>query len=157
MKYFIKLIIAILICQFADFIGSVFTTPSIRTWYAALNKPPLQPPNWIFGPVWLTLYLIMGISLYLIWINKAKPKLKNPAITVFALQMALNAIWSVIFFGAHLTLLAFIEIIALWGSILATIILFNRISKAASWLLVPYILWVSFASYLNLAIWLVNR
>jgi len=153
----VKLIAAILACLLAGIIGSVFTAPSIPTWYTALNKPSLQPPNWLFGPAWTTLYILMGIALYLVWSAKATPKTKNTALMVFALQLALNAIWSIIFFGAHMTLLAFIEIILLWAAIAYTIVLFNKISRPAAYLLVPYILWVSFASYLNFAIWLLNR
>ncbi len=144
-----KLALAIIICELAGVIGSFFTTPSIATWYKTLVRPFLAPPNWVFGPVWTTLFLMMGISLFLVWEKDRKSKIAKIALSVFALQLVLNTLWSILFFGLHNPLLAFIEIIFLWLAILASIILFSKISKPAAWLLVPYILWVSFASYLN--------
>lgn len=152
-----KLIVSIFVCQLAGFIGSFFTVSSIPTWYSTLNKPFFNPPNWIFGPVWIILYLLMGISLYLIWNNKSgKTKQFKIAITFFISQLVLNSLWSIIFFGLKLPLIAFIEIIVLWIFILLTIIYSYKISKIASYLLIPYILWVSFASILNLSIYLLN-
>ena len=156
MKNFVKLIISIAICQLAGIIGSVFTAYSIPTWYASLVKPSFNPPNWIFSPVWITLYLLMGISLYIIWLSKAKPKYKKAAFTFFGLQLLLNALWSIIFFGLQAPFYAFIEIILLWISILITICFFYKISRPAAYLLVPYILWVSFAAVLNFFIFLLN-
>ena len=153
-KNIIKLIIAIAVSFSAGIIGSIFTSSSIPTWYAAINKPSFNPPNWIFAPVWNALFLLMGISLYLVWINKSK--LKKKAITLFGIQLGLNALWSIIFFGLHSPLAAFIEIIILWIAILLTIIYFYRISKTASYLLMPYIIWVSFAAVLNFFIFLIN-
>lgn len=152
-----KLITSLLACQLAGIIGMVFTSPSIPTWYKTLIKPPLQPPNWIFGPVWFVLYIMMGISIYVIWTSQGRSKDKQKAVYVFLTQLALNTLWSIIFFGAHMTLLAFIEIVLIWAAILYTILLFRKISGLAAYLLVPYLLWVSFASYLNLAIWILNR
>ena len=152
MKKFIKLIISIIICQLAGVIGSIFTTSSIPTWYASLNKPEFNPPNWIFAPVWITLFTLMGISLYLVWSKGVNKK----ALTFFGIQLVLNTLWSIIFFGLQNILFAFIEIIILWIAILLTIIYFYRLSKAASYLLVPYILWVSFAAVLNFSIFLIN-
>lgn len=149
----IKLIISIIICQLAGFIGSLFTSPSIPTWYAALNKPSFNPPNWLFAPVWTALYLLIGIALYLVWINKKRNK---SAITFFTIQLMLNSLWSLLFFGLKNPFLAFIEIIILWSFILLTMISFYKISKPASYLLIPYILWVSFAALLNFSIWLLN-
>jgi translocator protein len=150
---FPKLAWSIFICLLAGAIGSIFTAETIPTWYAALNKPSFNPPNWIFGPVWTTLYIMMGISLYIIWQSEEE---NRPAMTMFFFQLALNSLWSVIFFGFHAPLAAFICIVFLWLSIAATIYLAYRISRTAGLLLVPYIMWVSFASILNLFIWKLN-
>ena len=156
LKKILKLVVAVFICQLAGVIGSIATFPSIPTWYATLNKPAFNPPNWIFGPVWTTLFTLMGIAAYLIWqIGYQNPKVKQ-ALKIFALQLVLNSFWSILFFGLHNPLAAFIEIIVLWIAILTTIILFHRLSKAAGWLLVPYLLWVSFAALLNLTIVVLN-
>lgn len=149
------LIVSILLCLVAGLAGSIFTISAIPTWYAALIKPPFSPPNYIFGPVWTTLYILMGISLYIIWSSNAKSK-KN-AIIIFIVQLVLNAVWSIIFFGLKNPGLAFIELIALWISIFIIILLFRKISKAASYLLYPYIAWVTFAGVLNFSIWMLNR
>jgi translocator protein len=142
-------------CQLAGIIGSLFTTSSIPTWYATLIKPSFNPPNWIFAPVWIFLYLLMGISFYLIWIKSNNPNFSF-LMSVFLLQLVLNAFWSIIFFGLKSPLFAFVEIIVLWLTILICIILFFRISKISSYLLIPYLLWVSFAAVLNFAIWKLN-
>ena len=153
----IKLAGSILVCLLAGFVGQFFTFPSIATWYARLNKPPLNPPNWIFGPVWTLLYILMAVALYLVISDKKKWSDISEGVYSFALQLVLNSYWSIIFFGYHLPLLAAVELAALWCAILATIILFYQTSKTATWLMVPYILWVSFAGYLNIAIWWLNR
>ena len=153
---YIKLAIFIIILLFAGFIGSIFTTPNIPTWYASLIKPVFNPPNWIFGPVWTILYILMGIAAFLIWQNGIKKKKVKVAIYIFAAQLFLNMLWSILFFGLQNPLLAFIEIIILWALILLTIIKFSEISKKAAYLLIPYILWVSFAVILNLFIYLLN-
>jgi len=150
------LAVAIIACLLAGAIGSVFTIESISGWYASLNKPFFTPPNWLFGPAWTTLYLLMGISLYLVWEKSGKDKKAKTAIIIFASQLALNILWSVIFFGLRLPFPAFVEIIALWLAIFFTIRAFYPISKKAAWLLVPYICWVSFAAALNLAVALLN-
>jgi translocator protein len=152
-NYF-KLISSIVICQFAGILGSFFTVSSISTWYVTLNKPFFNPPNWIFGPVWITLYLLMGISLYLIWHNNTNDS--KPAWVVFFIQLGLNALWSLLFFGLKSPLLAFIEITFLWLFIVLTILFFYPHSKTASYLLIPYLLWVSFASVLNFSIFYLN-
>jgi len=148
-----KLIGCVLLCQFAGTIGSVFTFGQIATWYLALNKPFFTPPNWVFGPVWLTLYALMGIALYLVWESK---KSKKQALQVFGLQLALNALWSIIFFGAESIMLGLVVIVLLWLSILWTIAKFWKIDKRAGWLLVPYIVWVTIATALNAGVWLLN-
>ena len=149
-----KLIISILLCLFAGFIGSFFTTTAIPTWYATLQKPSFAPPNWIFFPVWTSLFIMMGISLFLVW-RKEDENVKT-ALYIFAAQLVLNVLWSVAFFGLKSPLMGFIEIIVLWIAILATILTFMKISKTASYLLIPYILWVSFAAILNFSIWKLN-
>ncbi len=148
----IKLIIATLIPLLAGFIGSYFTMPAIPGWYAELVKPELNPPGWIFAPVWTTLYILMGISLFIIW-QKGKHHLE---IGIFAVQMTLNTTWSIFFFGLQRLDIAFANIILLWIFILLTIIFFYRISRLSACLLLPYIIWVSFAAYLNYSIWMLN-
>ena len=151
-----KLLVSIGVCLLAGVTGSIFTMPAIPTWYAALNRPPLAPPNWIFGPVWTTLFVLMGISAFLIWKKGLDRKDVKIALGIFIGQLVLNTLWSIIFFGLHSPGGALIEIVFLWLAILATIVAFYKISKPAAWLLVPYILWVSFAAYLNYAIWSLN-
>lgn len=154
-NYF-KLMISILICQSAGFIGSFFTVSSVSTWYLTISKPFFNPPSWLFGPVWISLYLLMGISLYLIWNKEINNKQSKIAVKVFGLQLVLNSLWSIIFFGLRNPLFAFIEIILLWITIIFTIKYFYKISKKASYLLIPYILWVSFAAILNFSIYYLN-
>jgi len=154
MNKYVKLTLSIILCLSAGFLGSFFTITSVGSWYSEINKPFFNPPNWIFGPVWTTLYILMGISLYLIWTNKNKKK--ETAIKLFFTQLILNSLWSILFFGLQSPLLAFIEIIILWVAILLTIMKFHKISKTSAYLLVPYLLWVSFASILNLSIYLLN-
>lgn len=153
---FLILFVSIIICQLAGVIGSIFTTSAIPRWYAGINKPSFNPPNWVFAPVWTTLFLLMGISLYLVWRKGLNEKDIKIAVAVFVFQLILNALWSFLFFGLESPFAAFIEIIFLWIAILASIILFFRISWVAGALLIPYILWVSFASVLNFAIWRLN-
>lgn len=158
-----RLIASIIICQFAGIIGSVFTIQAIPTWYAGLAKPFFAPPNWVFGPVWITLYFLMGLSLYFAWENglvkpKAAPIKKKAklAITLFGIQLALNALWSYLFFGLRNPLLGLIEVIILWLSIAATIIAIYPVSKKSAILLIPYIAWVSIATTLNASLYLLN-
>ncbi len=148
---------SIILCQLAGFIGSFFTRMSVSTWYPTLIKPQLAPPAWIFAPVWITLFTLMGISLYLI-INMKPESIFyfKKAISIFAIQLLLNVLWSAAFFGLHSPLSGLIVIIFLWLLILFNIIEFYKISKTAGILLIPYILWVSFAAYLNLGYWRLN-
>jgi len=152
----VKLVISIVVCQCAGIIGSVFTTPAIPTWYAALQKPVFTPPSWLFAPAWITLYLLMGIAAFLIWRIGLDNRQVRTALIIFLVQLALNSLWSVVFFGMQSPLYGVIVIIILWLAILLTILMFARISRLAAWLMVPYILWVSFASALNISIWLLN-
>lgn len=151
----VKLIFAILISQLAGIIGSLFTITSTNSWYTTIIKPSFNPPNWIFGPVWTLLYLLMGTSLYLILTTK-KSKNRKIGLYLFFTQLVLNTLWSILFFGLHSPLAAFIEIILLWISILLTIKYFYKVNKKASYLLIPYILWVTFAAILNLSIVIIN-
>ncbi len=153
---FLKLIIAIVVSELAGIIGSVFTTPSIAGWYAGIIKPTLNPPAWVFGPVWTILFALMGIAAFLIWKKGLDRRDVRIALCIFIVQLVLNTLWSVIFFGFHSPAGALVEIVFLWLAIIATIIAFTKISRPAAWLLVPYILWVSFAVYLNYAIWVLN-
>jgi benzodiazapine receptor len=157
MKKALGILIFVLICELAGIIGSVFTTPSIPGWYAALAKPPFNPPNWVFAPVWTILYALMGISAYLVYEKGPRRNEVRKALAVFAGQLLLNTLWSIVFFGAHMILGAAVIIIFLWGMIVASIWLFSRISKAAAYLLVPYSLWVSFATALNISLYVLNR
>ncbi|MFA6338636.1 MAG: TspO/MBR family protein [Candidatus Paceibacterota bacterium] len=151
-----KFIIAIVVSELAGIIGSVFTTPSIAGWYAGIVKPALNPPAWVFGPVWTTLFVLMGIAAFLVWKKGLDRRDVKIALGIFLGQLVLNTLWSIIFFGLHSPGSALVEIVFLWLGILATIVAFYKISKLAAWLLVPYILWVSFAAYLNYAIWSLN-
>ena len=147
---------SILLCQAAGLIGSVFTTPAIPTWYASLKKPFFTPPSWIFAPVWVTLFTLMGISLYIVWKKGLGRRELRRGVSLFGVQLALNVLWSVVFFGMHSPLYGLIIIVLLWAVLLATVIAFYRISKPAGMLLIPYFLWGSFASVLNLAILILN-
>ena len=157
MKNLLKLIVCIVICQLAGVIGSIFTMDNISTWYPTLTKPPLQPPNWIFGPVWISLYILMGISLFLVIKNGFSVPGVKAATAMFAVQLVLNSIWSIVFFGMHELLISVVVIAALWIMILLTMLKFKPISFTAAVLLLPYLLWVSFASYLNSAIYVLNK
>jgi tryptophan-rich sensory protein len=157
MKKVLGILAFILICELAGIVGSVFTTPSIPGWYAALAKPPFNPPNWVFAPVWTLLYALMGIAAYLVYEKGLKRNEVRKALTVFAGQLLLNTLWSVVFFGAHMILGGAVIIIILWGLIALSIWLFSRVSKAAAYLLVPYILWVSFATVLNISLYVLNK
>lgn len=179
MKNILKFIISIIICQLAGIVGAFFTTPAIGGWYAKLNKPSFTPPGSFIGLVWIILFFLMGISLYLVWSknwqinipadrperkawNRFSEKLwsgtwrEENTIAIFILQLVLNIFWSIIFFGWQLPGLAFFELIMLWFAILYTIANFYRVSKTAAYLLIPYILWVSFAGFLNFTLWGMN-
>jgi len=149
----VKLIVSVVVCLLAGAVGSLFTSSSVSTWYATLAKPSFNPPSWLFGPVWTVLYILMGIALYLAW---TKRKEANGEIAVFTAQLALNMLWSALFFGLRNPSWALIEIIILWVMILVTMMKFYAIEKKAGYLLVPYLLWVSFATVLNVAIVILN-
>jgi tryptophan-rich sensory protein len=153
-----RLLISILGCELAGFIGSLSTRTAIPGWYTELKKPAFSPPGAVFAPVWTLLYLLMGIAFFLVWQNKeAAPGQRNAAMVLFGIQLVLNALWTPIFFGLRSPLGGFVEIIALWFFIVWTIVRFYGISPASAYLMLPYIAWVSFALVLNGTIWYLNR
>jgi tryptophan-rich sensory protein len=157
MKTWLKIIIAIIICEAAGLIGAIFTTPNIASWYATLDKPVFSPPNWLFGPVWTTLYFLMGIAVALIWQKGLKEQKVKKSFIFFWVHLFFNAIWSIIFFGWHQIFWAFCDIIIIWLMILILLIMFGRLKKSAAYLLIPFFIWVSLASVLNFALWWLNR
>jgi translocator protein len=148
-----KLVLSILIPLLVGAVSSFFTAAGVNGWYVTAQKPSFNPPNWIFAPVWTTLYILMGIAMYIVWMAKVNTTIKKTAIALFVLQLSLNFLWSFIFFKMQQPGWAFAEIVAMWIAILLTIIWFGKISSTAAWLLVPYICWVSFATVLNYYIW----
>lgn len=155
MAKFFKLICSVILCELVGIAATPFTISAIPNWYSTLVKPSFSPPNWLFGPVWTILYLLMGISFYLIWAKGFGTKTKT-AFYVFGAQLFLNFLWSILFFGLHSPILGLIDIILLWIFIVLTIVKFLPISKIAAYLLSPYLLWVSFATLLNFSIVLLN-
>ncbi|MBK7172413.1 MAG: tryptophan-rich sensory protein [Bacteroidales bacterium] len=149
-----KLVASLLLPICVGGIAGMFTTEAIPGWYASLNQPSFNPPNWVFGPVTM-LYILMGISLYLVWKQEAG-KQRNQAILIFMLQLILNFGWSFLFFYFNLIGIALIEIIALWIMIVLMLIKFRRIKPLAAYLNIPYLLWVSFATALNAAYFILN-
>jgi benzodiazapine receptor len=153
----IRFIVCLTLTFSAAFVGSIFTGRAVPDWYATLNKPSFTPPDWLFGPVWTVLYFLLAISAFIVWQKGlAKPAVRI-ALIAYLIQLILNALWSVIFFGLKLPIIAFIEIILLWSAIVLTILAFARVAVLAALLLVPYILWVSFAAVLNFFIWFLNH
>lgn len=158
LKKILKLVAFVVLCELMGSIGSIFTIPNIPTWYADLVKPFFSPPNWLFAPVWTTLFLLMGIAFYIIWESKGKKfeKIRILALGWFEVQFAFNVLWSYLFFGLRSPFLGFIGILLLWVSIVITIFYFFKVNKKAAYLLLPYILWVCFAGILNFFIMLLN-
>lgn len=144
------------VSELAGIIGAFFTTPAIQGWYAFLNKPALNPPSWIFGPVWTVLYLFIGIATFLAWRGAGNQIQKRKVLAVFAVQWVLNLAWSIIFFRFHLLTAASVEIVVLWLVIAGMILYFARFSRWAVALLVPYLAWVGFATYLTFSIRALN-
>ena len=155
-RNFIALVIAVGVSELAGIIGSVFTTSAIPNWYRTLEKPLLNPPSWVFGPVWVTLYALMGVAAFLVWRHGWKKGKVKIALGIFGVQLFLNTIWSIIFFGFENPAWALVDIVLLWIAIVWTIVVFYKISKWAAYLLIPYVIWVSFAAYLNYSIWILN-
>lgn len=150
-----KLFISVLLPVLVGAVSGFFTATGVGSWYKTINKPSWNPPGWVFGPVWTTLYILMGIALFLVW-RTAESKTRNTAIALFGVQLTLNFFWSFIFFDQQQIGWALMEIGVLWLFILFTIFAFAKINKTAAWLLVPYISWVSFASILTYTIWRLN-
>lgn len=151
-----KLLIAITVCLTAGFLGSLFTAPAIDTWYAGLNKPWFNPPDFLFAQVWTGLYILMGVAVWLVWKKGLQTEKTKEALILFEAQLLLNTVWSIIFFGLREPLLAFVEIIFLWLFIWFTMRAFFKVSRVAGVLLIPYLAWVSFAAVLNFSIFLLN-
>ena len=152
-KFFLSIAIPLAV----GFTSSLFTITGTGSWYQEISKPTWNPPNWIFGPVWTTLYVLMGIALYLVWKDDRVSRIKDTALLLFVFQLIFNFSWSYIFFDRHQIGLAFAEILILLALIILTIISFSRVNKLAAWLLVPYVSWVSFAAILNYTIWQMNK
>lgn len=153
-----KILVMIITCVVIGTISGLVTRDSVDTWYPMINKPSFNPPNWIFAPVWTTLYVMMGIAAGLVWdrIELQKETVKK-GLMFFAIQLALNALWSYLFFGLHNPMLALIEIVLLWLMIYETFVQFNKVNKIAGYLFIPYLFWVTFALVLNASIYWLNR
>ena len=152
----VKLVLFVAFCETAGVVGAFFTISSIPTWYGGIRKPDIAPPNWVFAPVWTTLYCLMGVSLFLVWSRTFGKGLGRSAIAVFCTQLILNVLWSYLFFGLQSSFLGAVEITILWLAIAATVVLFSRISRTAGLILLPYLCWVTLAGYLNYMIWILN-
>ena len=151
-----KLLVSVAICQVAGALGSMVTTPSVPTWYATLKKPWFTPPNWIFAPVWVTLFFLIGIAVFLVWRKSLRDRKVKVALAVFGVQLALNVLWSAVFFGFQSPLAGLVVIAILWSAILLTLLHFFKVSRPAGFLLLPYIVWVSIAAALNTSILMLN-
>lgn len=152
------LLVSVVFAELAGVVGALFTNEAVKVWYPTLAKPAINPPSWLFAPVWTTLFLLMGVAAYLVFINhnKQNNNIWTWAITFYVVQLVLNTYWSILFFGYQQIGPALAEIIILWVFILTTMLLFYRIKPLAGWLLAPYLAWVSFATYLNYNYWLLN-
>jgi translocator protein len=157
MQKTLKIFLAVAVCVTLGYLSGTVTRESINSWYPTLDKPVFNPPNWIFAPVWTLLYAMMGIAAGLVWTSNSDEKTVKKALGFFAVQFGLNALWSYLFFGLHNPLLALSEIILLWLMIWETYSLFKKIDRLAGFLLIPYLLWVSFAILLNASIWWLNK
>ncbi|QEM08704.1 TspO/MBR family protein [Mucilaginibacter rubeus] len=149
-------LISLLIVLAIGFAASLVTRPEIAGWYSMLKKPPFNPPSWLFAPVWTVIYIMIATSAYLVWKQRSRKPAYIIARSVYFIQLILNFSWSIIFFGMHQIAGAMIVIILLWISIIVNINWFNKLSRTAAWLLVPYLLWVTFASVLNVSIYFLN-
>lgn len=156
LKNFWLLIFSLGLVSLVAYLGSALTTPSVATWYAALNKPAFNPPNYLFAPVWTILFIMMAVAFFLILKDGRDNRSFRPAWLSFGAQLFLNVYWSFLFFFAHEPALAFFGIISLWSMIVVNIYYFYQIKKASAYLLFPYVLWVTFAAVLNYSIWILN-
>lgn len=153
----VRLIVALAVPLGVGALGATLTVDSVRTWYPALVRPAFAPPSWVFGPVWTTLYLMMGVASWLVWRVGTRSSEVRAAMAIYALQLVINLAWSWMFFGLKAPLLALCDIVLLLALIAWTIIRFHAVSVAAAWLLVPYLGWVAFATALNAGFWWLNR
>lgn len=151
-----KLLIALAGCYFVAIAGAAITTEAVQSWYPTLEKPGFTPPNWVFGPVWTILYTVIAVSAYIVWTHGIENRDVKLGLALFWLQLVLNLLWNFAFFTSRSPSAGLVAIIVLWLSIVATIWKFSKVSKKATLLLVPYILWVSFAGFLNFQIWMLN-
>jgi benzodiazapine receptor len=154
----VSLALAVVVTELVGASGAIFTSMGLESWYPALESPELAPPNWVFAPVWTTLFLLMGVAVWLVW-TEASGERSRPArfaIVLFAVHFLVNIGWSAVFFGSQSLLGGLLVIAVLWLFIVATILAFGRADRRAGFLLVPYLLWVSFAGYLNYAFWVLN-
>jgi len=152
----VELAASLAVCLAAGALGSVLTTPALPTWYASLQKPSFNPPDWLLAPVWTLLFLLMGLAAFFVWRQGLSPRQVKVAMAFFLGQLVLNVLWSGAFFGMQSPLLGLIVIIPLWLAILVTMVLFFRVRPVAGWLMLPYLLWVTFATILNISLWRLN-
>lgn len=145
----------LLIVYTVSTLGALTTIPAVRAWYPTLAKPAWTPPAFLFGPVWTSLYTMMAVAAWLVWTGPPTPA-RRAALIAFAVQLLLNCLWSPLFFGLHRIDLGLLDILLLWPAILLTLILFLRLRRAAGWLLLPYLLWTTYAAALNFALWRLN-
>jgi len=153
---FFKLLISLILPIGLGSLAGLFTAKEIPDWFDTIAKPSFNPPSYLFGPVWTALYILMGISMYLIW-NTPKTELRQKALTVFGVQLFFNFWWSILFFSLHTIFLSVIDILIIWFLIIYMITLFKKIKPIAAYLQIPYLLWVTFATILNISIWYLNK
>lgn len=156
MKHHWQVLLWILLCELIGVIGAVFTVASIPTWYASLIKPVFSPPNWLFGPVWTLLYALLGIAGYVVWIRRAKKKGAHDAMRWFFINLFFNALWSPVFFGMRNIVAGYVLLSIIWITCIFMIDRFTKIDKISAYLVLPYFVWVSFATVLSFNIWLLN-
>ena len=156
LRTWIGAVVAVLVCQSAGVIGALTTQTGLSTWYTGLEKPSFNPPGWVFGPVWTLLYTLMGIAVWRVWRRGPGVPGVRAGVVLFAVQLLLNAAWSPVFFGAERIDIALGIIAALWAVLVATTVVFFKVDRPAGWMLVPYILWVSFATVLNASLLSLN-
>ncbi len=154
--HFKKLAIALILPQLAGGLGAIFTKETVSTWYQQLIKPSLNPPSWVFAPVWSTLFLLLGLAFYLVWVSPDNTPKRKTALFLFCVHLGVNTLWSFLFFGLRSPFWAFIDILVLWGMITLLVRIFWCVDPRAGIMLIPYLLWVSFASLLNYKIWRLN-
>ena len=158
MKTYSRILLCVVICLAVGYLSSITTQSSIKTWYPTIEKPIFNPPNWVFAPVWTLLFVLMGIAAGRVWNQlETNKELVKKGLLFFAVQLALNALWSYLFFGLQNIFLALIEIILLWLVIFETYLIFKQIDKKASYLLLPYLAWIGFATILTASIFWLNK